>query len=338
MSPFNRWTAVSPPLSTGLSTVPCLCLCLALAICLAQAAPAQSPVATQAAGPDLLQDLLRRAAEPPAALPLDFARSLGSRLALVWHQNPGAPMAYALPWAAISSSDAAADQRKDGSPNIRQPADFAPLPEGSSHPGSLFLHVSYLGSNGRMRPFRDLPVDAAEQLLHALLDVYLAGLWPPSQAAPLDGVGQSLQQRAEILLPDLPAWAQREAYLAALGDFGAHILSIANEVERLFARRGSRLCAAVDLRHTLFGLWTRSFRDGRYAGRYYQPAATRAGDPEPPESPAGGPSLPTTGYWVEAAPLTPDDKRLVVEAILGAAWQGDARADLAARHCSPSSP
>ncbi|PWG74614.1 hypothetical protein DF186_16990, partial [Enterococcus hirae] len=88
--------------------------------------------------------------QTPDFLPLTFTHDLAPRLTVVVHHSQNTPLAYAVPWAGLAQ------------------ARGEPLTTDAAHEktpfGTIFLHASYLDAEGRLRPFQDLPVDAAEQL------------------------------------------------------------------------------------------------------------------------------------------------------------------------------
>ena len=242
------------------------------------------------------------AARQEGYLPLAFATQVAEGLRVSVHHDAGDRLAYLVPLAAASTV----------------PEAEAPPPSGPDR-ATLFLYQpAYLRDNAWV-PLPELPVDATEQLFSALAGDYLAAqLQDP--ASPL---GAQLRGRSQELFASLPAEHREEAYLTAAGDFVAHVLSLANELERLFRRRGSALCSRLHQQRTLFSLWPRAFGPLPFGGSYYQDSGT---------DPATG--RPRPGTWVDTGiALTAADKQLLASQLLENRWRGDVDLDLAARYC-----
>ncbi len=216
-------------------------------------------------------------------LPLAFAEEESSRLELVFHQDPSVPVA-----ALVST----------GANGRGQLALFAPL----------YLRGIELVA------LDDLTVDLSEPYFHALLEAYLWGrLQQP--AGELDA---EIRLRATTTMTDVPSAHRLEAYVDALASFGAHLLSVANELDRSEQRRrarGSSLCSLVGQPLPLFRLWERVLGDGGYPGSYVD---TATGDE----------------VRMSHGVLGGVDKRLLVERVLGVSWGGSAAVDLAPRLCA----
>ena len=101
--------------------------------------------------------------------------------------------------------------------------------------------------------------------------------------------------------------------MTANASYGSHLLSLANEVERLERRRrargGSDLCQLIEGRVGLLGFWERAFV-GPFAGSAFDSRGEEV------------------VRWLADA-----DKRQLVEEVFGGAWRGDAVADFGARYC-----
>ncbi len=183
-----------------------------------------------------------------------------------------------------------------------------PSGDPGSPEGRLFLHAPYyLAPSGLAAPSR-MPVDVAEYYFHALLEASLD----------LDRAAGSryatwTRQRASELMADVPEAQRPDSYLGALSDFGAHLLSMRNEVWRLAKRQaaaGRDVCRHLDSPASLFGLWRQSIEQGAYFGSYYLPAG------------GGVPSQ-------SRRPLTRSDKARFLTEILGVVWAGDPATDFA---------
>ncbi len=166
----------------------------------------------------------------------------------------------------------------------------------------------YLAPGGLVEPSQ-MPVDVAEYYFHALIE---AALDIERESAYAGFMGE----RAVELMAEVPVTHRSSAYGSALADFGAHLLSIRNEIARLAERRaaaGGDLCGLLDQPASLFGLWRRSIDSGTYAGSYFS-----AGDDGPPR-------------WVQSRrALDRSDKDRFLAEILGVDWSGDPARDFAA--------
>lgn len=228
------------------------------------------------------------------AVPGSWLRPLAARARVVFHARPDWAMAFYVP-----------------------PAGERGLPSDALPPGiavgpgpRIFLFAPYYLAHDGLVSSERMSVDVAEYYLHALLDGRLdlesrqPGAAYPAQAA----------ERADLLMQDVPPDLRWSAYLAAASDFGAHVLSIANEIERMARRHeaaGRDLCRSIDQPASLFGLWSWSFASGSYLGHYLI-------------SEDGGGAL----SWRQSREsLARHDKDLLLRSILRVAWSGEPRED-----------
>ena len=178
----------------------------------------------------------------------------------------------------------------------------------------VFLFAPYYLAPNGLVDANQMSVDVAEYYFHALLD----GRLDLEVRRPDSSYREVVASRAGELMGDVPERFRQAAYLSAVSDFGAHLMSIANEIVRAFRRQsavGRDLCQLIDQPSSLFGLWTRSFRDGAYTGRYLDTGEANAGE---------------RPRWEESQePLTVGDKKMLVQEILKASWSGDAAQDFA---------
>jgi len=193
------------------------------------------------------------------------------------------------------------------------PAEYVRGQAGS--PDRLVLYAPAYLRGLELRPVLDLTVDLCEAYFHALLEGYLLH----HMAQPGDALGAELRRRAAITMTDVPAAQRYAAYLDAQASFGAHLLAVANELDRSERRRraaGSSLCASLSRPLPLFVLWERVLGDDPYPGAYVTVAP-------------GGEEV-----RFSRSTLGRGDKRLLVERVLRAPWRGSAAADLAPRLCA----
>jgi hypothetical protein len=186
-------------------------------------------------------------------------------------------------------------------------------------PPYLVLHApSFLVGVG-LRPIRDLRVDGADYLFHALVRAYFDLVAPSASLAPENLPGE----RAQELFPEVPPEQRLEAYHDAVASFVAHALSVAVELERKQAEwsaEGRSLCPDGGAGGPLFALWEHIFLDQPYHGRYFRTAA-----------PGGGGGRETL-YSRRALGL--EDKELWAGELLGSAWTGRASPDFG-HFCAP---
>ncbi|MCB1036553.1 MAG: hypothetical protein KDD47_22195 [Acidobacteria bacterium] len=244
-----------------------------------------------------MEEILEEAIET-GHLPLEFAGEVAPRLRLQLHQ------------------------RKD-----YLPAHFAPLPlrpleedpnaEVLPQVPTLYLHRSTYSENGRLRAFQELTVDSAEGLFNALLLAY----FELEVLASDSDLNQELEAAARERLPGVDPRYRVPALVQGLADFGSHLLSVANQLNRLEARgkaRGKDLCPLMNHSGTLFGLWEKIFRDGVYLARFYRPA----GEGE------------LSGGWRETSvAISREDKEILLRRVLRTTWTGNRQQDLGSRFC-----
>ena len=187
----------------------------------------------------------------------------------------------------------------------------------SGQEGFLSLHpASYLDSDGCLRPFEDLPVDAAEYAAHALA---LAGFYNTllqsgavsSETRP--AWRDELDQQAAALYPEVTDEAGRAQFVTAAASFLSHVIALRGEISRSVTRAlvGPdpsaklllRLCRLVSKDFGLYRNWRKTFHEEVFQGYAVQQEAQ--------------------------APLTPANRKFLVRAFLGASYTGDARADFA---------
>ncbi len=176
----------------------------------------------------------------------------------------------------------------------------------------ILLFAPYYLATHSLVSSAQMPVDVAEYYFHAVLEGRLDLEMRRRSSAYADLV----DERAGELMSDVPPRFQRTAYLAAVSDFGAHVLSIANEIMRASRRQnaaGRDLCRLVEQPASLFGLWTRSFVSTAYPGHYLLPGDANPGDPP---------------RWQQSRePLTRRDKEMLIRGILGSDWSGEVSHD-----------
>lgn len=259
-------------------------------------------------GPDgllLSRDLLQM--EGPLALPLTTLARTAEELWLVPHEEADWSRAFFTPpESALYFALLGRTERLLGGLEVPR----------------LFVHSSYArdGPEGGYA-LANMAVDSAEYLLNALVEAHLAREMT-REGSPYR---QVVERRVGELLPQVPPEYRVEAYLAATADFGAHILSIAHEVNRA-ARRAKALekdpCALLERHVPLLSLWETGFERARFTGRYARPVATS-------EKP-GTTRRPGAIQWVETRQsLERLDKELFVRHMLGGVWQGKAEHDFA---------
>ncbi len=218
---------------------------------------------------------------------------------LVFHRRPSWAMAfYSPPEADLGSVERVAEQA------LLEPERLLPgfeLPR-------IFLFAPYYGTRGELADLAAVSIDVAENVYHVLLEAYLdRELRDPASAY----LGLA-RQRAAAVMAEVPELQRLAAYLAAAGDFGSHLLSVAHEIARAERRaraRGEDLCALLDPPRTLFGLWAASVERLSYRGRYTVLSAGEEG--------VGGRQV-TTRRGLEQR-----DKELFLEHVLGGVWTGD---------------
>jgi hypothetical protein len=220
-----------------------------------------------------------------AALPLEHAREEARRLQLVLHDRRATVAA------------------------VYEPAT-------GKEPARLLLYAPHYLRGVELRPVLDLQVDLAEGLFHALL----ASRLERELALPQGELAAKLRRRAEATMVDVPARHRLQAYLDAQASFGAHVLAVANELDRSEARRraaGASLCPLLGRPLPLLRLWERMLAGNEpYPGAYVD----------------HGPHGEERVRWSRST-LGRDDKRLLVERVLRAPWTGAVAHDLEPGYC-----
>ncbi len=216
------------------------------------------------------------------ALPAAHLLPVAGHARIVFHDRPDWAMAFYLP---------AADP------------DSAPDPR-------LFLYAPYYLAPGGLVAASGMPVDVAEYYLHAVVEASL-----DLERAAGSSYWRWTRARAGELMAEVTEPQQLAAYIAALADFGAHLLSIRNEIWRAAERQaasGRDLCRHLDRPASLFGLWRRSLGESSYFGTYRMPGEDG-----------------TSRQSRSRQPLAPADKARFLTEVLGIAWTGDPAADFA---------
>jgi len=219
-------------------------------------------------------------------LPVEFALQEAGHLHVTFHRDAsGAPAAY--------------------------------LQADATGPARLALYGPYYLNGLALRPVDDMPVDVCESYFYALLDAYLRR----QVGLPRSWLGHELQRRAELTMVDVPRAHRVEAYLDAQASFGAHLLAVANELDRIDRRRherGRSLCRVLDRPLPLVELWESILGAAPYFGAYFE------------GSPLGDEAV----HWSRST-LTAADKRFLLDSVLHTHWSDrSARSDLEARYCS----
>ncbi len=239
-------------------------------------------------------------AEVRRALPVAWLERTAARSRIRFHQLPGGVMALYLPPEPPPAGGAA--QREAAA--VAAPATDVP---------TIVLYAPYYLADGHLVALGEMPVDVAEHYFHAWMEAYLDGEVRGDVA-----VRETLERRAAELLLDVPPSRRLEAYLTALAELGAHLLSVANEIARTsgrFRARGKDLCPLIEHPATLFGLWRRSWGETPFPGRYFLPAT--------PDAPGSG------GWRTSRHPLKAEDKAWLLRQVFAGFWRGDPRQDFA---------
>ncbi len=182
----------------------------------------------------------------------------------------------------------------------------------------LYLYAPYYLAPGGLLPLSRMPVDVAEYYFHALLGAAL-----DRRRSGDSSYSAWTAERAAELMADVPEEQRLDVYAAALSDFGAHLLSVHNEISRAAQRqaaRGRDVCRLLESPASLFGLWRRSLEGGSYFGSYQVVEGS------------GGPRAARSRQA-----LAGSDKRRFLAEVLGVTWSGDPAADFAGL-CSSSRP
>ena len=250
----------------------------------------------------------RLAAAGPAyhdLVPVEWLGATPSSLWLVFHRRDDWVMAAYLP------ADAAEMSWARAFPDVAA-SQFDRLLPGLDVP-RLFLRESVYrrsveGGDGLVR-VESLAVDSSEILFNALLDAHVDLAVRRGEAWT-----QGLGSRGRKLMTGVPDEFREEAFRNAVLDFGSHLLSLATEIARQSRRHPpGTLCALLDPPRVLFRSWQRALGDGQFPGRWQRPGGIVA----------------RRGTVTTRQTLRVDDKRWVVETILGARWSGDPAVDFA---------
>lgn len=255
--------------------------------------------------------LLERHNEAASKLPADWLRPLAAESRIAFHAQDAWPMALYLPPSPVAGESVPPD------PSDRVPDEPAHSGERSAGPATVsarprvVLFAPYYLATDGLVPVSRMPVDVAEYYFHALLEARL----DQARRSEASDLGVVMARRAEQSMADVPAPHRLTAYSEAAADYGAHLLSIANEISRLAERhaaKGSSLCHLIEHPASLFGLWRRSFASASYPGRY----------------PRIDPDDPVARTWVASrSALTAEDKRFIAARILRSHWTGDPAQD-----------
>jgi hypothetical protein len=200
-----------------------------------------------------------------------------------------------------------------------EPVPAPPTPVRVELPARLVLFAPLFAPEGKLRPLAELPVDAVEYASHAILEALL-----DRTAAPHPPAEDQLAVQAAAWFPDLPAEYRRGALIEAYADFGAHLVSLANQIRRSqsTAPTVERFCLAASRGVGIFTLWRGAFDRQPFPGSYYQVVPEQAG------------ALP--GERIYSAHSLPGiARRSFVRDILRQAWTGDPVADLLEEPCRP---
>jgi len=255
-------------------------------------------------------------------LPLAFAAEVMPRLEVVLHDRRGGfAMAFyapapTLPEGALSAG--APPSATDGEP-VASNGSVATR-DASAHlqgaaplgPPRLVLYEPYYrrGDGTWVEPL-DMTPEVVEYWCHALLLAYL-------HLEVIEGGGDYaafLRQRAAEHYPEVEPEAGLGLMVTSLAAFGSHVLSLANEIERVHRRRPEAdLCGLARARKLHFAAWTRAFGDEEYTGV--------AGE-------AGGESYPRRA-------IAEIDKQAFVKNVLDGRWSGDPELDFGSRLCAAS--
>lgn len=279
-----------------------------------------------------LEPMLQRAADRHALRPLATLAATSHTLWLVEHRRPDWQRAFYL---------APGEQLDD--PLGRPPIDLRPLPRLVLHgPTFRIDEPPTPGEPSRAedlwRPFSKLAVDVSEGLTHALLEAWLDHRFGQTAESAVAGNIQAefatqLHRRADERMAEVPAPLRPAAFASALADFGAHLLSIANEIYRASERarhRGHDPCRWLDTGIPLFGLWQRSLEEGAYAGRYPAlPEDRDYGEEEGSEPASAITVIPASAWRTTRATLDHSDKLWLLGHLQPGAWTGDPGEDFA---------
>jgi hypothetical protein len=243
-------------------------------------------------------------------LPLYFVGSVAPRLEVVLVERPrGLAMAFYAP---LPPAPAPASGASAAGGAVEAPASAEARTEGPEAKPRLVLNEPYYRrQDGSWVPPIEMTPDVVEYWSHALLLAHLH-----LEVIEGDGeYGALLKRRAVELYPEVEADAALGLMVTALASFGSHVLSLANEVERLRRRRPERdLCSLVRGRRLHFASWERAFIEPGYVGVAAE---------------AGGERYPQRAVSIE-------DRRAFVRHVLDDRWSGDAVQDFGALLCGES--
>ncbi len=230
--------------------------------------------------------LIDRQRQDLETLPSAWLEPVAERVRVVFHGREDWAMAFYLPAA---------------------PAEPGPAPAGGEARVSLF--APYFLAPGGLVEVSRMPVDVAEYYFHALIEASLD--LELEHGSPY---AAWVKQRATELMADVPPAHRLAAYSSALSDFGAHLLSIRNEISRAAERQaasGRDVCRHLDRPASLFGLWRRSLDTGSYPGGYSSVLSEAPGAVRP--------------CWRQSRnALERVDKDRFLAELLGVAWSGGA--------------
>lgn len=236
-------------------------------------------------------------------VPMEWLGDTPANLWIVFHRRDAWVMAAYLPPDAEEMAWARAF------PQVAS-AQFDRLLPGLEVP-RLFLREGVYRVNGaaQLVDVEGLAVDSSEILYNALLDAHIDLASRRGEDWTAD-----FGRRAEAVMTRVPEEHRAEAFHTATIDFASHVLSLAAEIARQSRRHPpERLCALLNPPRALFSSWQRTHGDAHFPGRWQRPADIANGRP---------------GEWVITGDvLRADDKRWVIEEILGAQWSGDPALD-----------
>ena len=195
----------------------------------------------------------------------------------------------------------------------------AGLSTGEATSPRLFLYAPYYLRAGGLREAPEMSVDVAEYYFHALLEARFDLVEGRGGSA----YGSYVVARSANLLADVPESQRGAAYLDAVADFGAHVLSLVQEILRIEsrhrpsgARPGSEVCRLLDHPASLFALWRTSLQHGAFVGQF-EAERVSAGEAD-------------DDRWVISRhPLAWRDKENFLREVFGRAWTGDPAQDFA---------
>ncbi len=238
-------------------------------------------------------------------LGVDWVRPVAANARIIFHDQPDWAMAFYVPASAVS----VAISRQDVADEI--------LPLGDVGRPRVFLYAPYYLKAAGLREASGMSVDVAEYYFHALLEARL-DLVESHGGSPY---GRFVVGRAAEWMTDVPEAQRTSTYLDAVADFGAHVLSLVQEISRASQRSarsgdkpaGSELCHLLAHPASLFALWRKSLTQGAFVGWF-----------EANESSSEGTAGPAGSQWVVSRqPLTWRDKEMFLREVLGQVWSGD---------------